>query len=72
MPQQGGMVQQIPVQQMVISNEKDIPDEFNFIPMKAAPLPPIPSVKQQIKQVPLKPSAHGSTQEDINFLRNLN
>ena len=64
--------QQPPIQQLVISHDKDIPDEFNFLPTKAPPLPQLPPVSQQIKQVPLKPSAHGSTQEDINFLRNLN
>ena len=69
--QQGGIQQQ--PQQNLISHDKDIPDEFNFIPMKSAPLPLVPTNQpNQIKQVPLKPSAHGSTQEDINFLRNLN
>ena len=65
--------QQQPIQQNLISHDKDIPDEFNFIPMKAAPLPPVTTKNlNQIKQVPLRPTPHGSTQEDINFLRNLN
>jgi hypothetical protein len=76
-PMQQQPMQQQPMQQQpienkyVISNENDIPDEFNFLPMKVAPLPVIPNQNaNQIKQVPLKSNAQ--TQENINFLRNLN
>ena len=52
-----------------ITQDKDFPDEMNFLPMKSAPLPiEVTPAIDEIKQVSLKKS----TQDDINFLRDLN
>ena len=64
--QQGGIVPQQPKME-VISDNDDIPDEFNFIPMKTQPITkPNAPVAQEVKQINL-PKENNS----INFLRNV-
>ena len=51
-----------------ITQDKDLPDEMNFMPTKAPPLPVEAPIMEEIKQVPLIKSSN----EEINFLRDLN